>query len=236
MLLVQPYCGYLTRVEGVEWQPADWGARFYSLMLKNDPVKLQKAGNYQNLPIGFGGTNERVQKNNVGITRVRRHFGGWATRKIRAWGVTAPIIIPVPNSHVTADVDDFETLQIANAVGQAFGAQARVAPVLRFAQAMEKSHLGGTRSQSVLTTNMIVLPGETGKAVLVDDMTTTGSHLKAARRVLEKAGYQVEHAVVGARCDEAQLPNPYLLPEEDLDVQPAFDFGSEGDTGSEWPK
>lgn len=235
MLVVQPYCGYLTRVEGLTWRDADWAARFYALMLKGDPEKLKKVRSYQDLPIGFGGTQERVQRNNVGIARVRRHFGGWATRTIRGWGIDAPVIIPVPNSHVTADVAEFPTLQIAAAVGQAFGGDARVLPVLRFQEAMEKSHLGGTRSQTAMIANMHVLRGAPGRAVLVDDMTTTGSHLRAARTVLENAGYQVEHTVVGARCDADQLANPFVVQSEDLDAQGAFDFGFEDETKIDWP-
>lgn len=225
MLLVQPFCSYLSNTN-VRWRDGDFAAHYYTLMCKGDEEKLAALKTTaRTLPLGHNGAPERVVKDAQGRLRVRQHFGRWAARKIRDWGYDAPTIIPVPNSNATPNVNQFPTFQIASAISTAFGQTAAANGAIRFRQAMAKSHLGGTRNEEELVANMVTRPDYwAAQVILVDDVITSGSHLKAARRALQGAGMEVQHVVVCARRMDEQVANPFALDAEDLDLQAEFDF------------
>lgn len=225
MLLVQPFCSYLVSTQ-CQWRDEDYAAHYYAIMCKGDADKLASIKTTaRNLPIGFGGTSTKVVKNSEGVARVRRHFGAWAGDMIRAAGFTHPTIIPIPNSHVTRDVAQFRTMEIAQAIAGGFGQEATARSSVRFQLAMAKSHLGGTRDVDTIARNMLVEPNfKADEIVLVDDILTSGAHLKAAKRVLQAAGMNVERAIVCARRTDHPEPNPFNLTAEDLEAQPDFDF------------
>lgn len=227
MLLVQPFCAYLASTN-CQWRDEDYAAHYYTLMCKGDAEKLASIKTTaRNLPLGPNRWPVRVAKNAEGVARVRKHFAGWAANLIRGWGYEQPTIIPIPNSHVTPDVNDFPTWEIATTIGAAVGPSATVNSAVRFQLAMPKSHQGGTRNPDELARNMVTRPGfKAEQVVLVDDVMTSGAHIKAARRVLEQAGIPVVHAIVCARRTDCQEADPFTIGGEDLDALPDFDLAS----------
>jgi predicted amidophosphoribosyltransferase len=96
---------------------------------------------------------------------------------------------------------------------------------LRFAEPMLQSHAGGTRNKATLEDAMRCSPAATEcRVVLVDDVKTTGGHLRACASVLRKAGATVETVVVAASTVWEQHPDPLNVDPVDLEAVHDFDW------------
>lgn len=108
-------------------------------------------------------------------------------------------IVPVPSSNHVNPNADFTGARIAAAIEKrnpAFVAR----PVLYFSQIQPKSSAGGPRNAYQLEQNLRLTDGaKLQKAVLLDDVMTSGAHLRAAARFLSKAGITVDDAFVVGR-------------------------------------
>lgn len=80
------------------------------------------------------------------------------------------------------------------------------------------SSQGGTRDPQELYDNLVVteeIPN--GGIVLIDDVRTTGAHLRAAAAKLAQKGGRVSMAVCAARTVLNQDQNPFSIMEEALE-------------------
>lgn len=219
MLLVKPYCAYLTSVDE-KWRPEDYGARFYTLMVKGKRDKL-KANHFCKRPKNTGWGVQTFKNNAQDVAAIRQHFGGWAAKYLKASGEKRVSLIPVPNSNATPNMTGaYATQEIAEAIAKEFGAGAEVIDKLRFKKPMlSASTQGGSRDRLTIASAMFMPSGSkpNGTPILIDDVLTSGAHLLAARTVLKGRGIVVEDAIVCGRTFSHQVDDPFDIPEEDLD-------------------
>ena len=141
--------------------------------------------------------------------------------KTVAVNTLAPYMLTAPNSNATPDmIGTYTTRDIAERIAARFGAGAEVNDKLRFRQPMQSaSSGGGSRDQLELARAMRMPSGPkpSGVPILIDDVMTTGAHMRAARTVLRGRGIIVEHGIVCGRTLLHQAADPFALQDEDLD-------------------
>lgn len=220
MLLVKAYCAYLTRAYET-WRPEDYEARFYTRMLKGSRDGLNTKYCWRPKIRGTG--NVKFLNSEEGIAEVREHFAQWAARELKVFGKVS--LFPVPNSNATPNmVGSYGTRDIAEMIAAEFGSGAEVIDKLRFRKPMQPSSKGGTRDRLLIAREMMLPSGSkpTGRPVLVDDVLTSGAHLLASRTVLAGRNITVERAIVCGRAIDHQLPDPFNVPDEDIDDDAFF--------------
>lgn len=118
----------------------------------------------------------------------------------------AAIVIPVPSK------DSLEAGCAGRAwhmVQAACASQANLTPLdaLRFTKEIQKASKGGTRNAKELYEALkVMVPRQQGKVLLVDDLFTSGAHMKAALARLTEAGFDVRCAAVcGLVVQDAEL-------------------------------
>lgn len=128
-------------------------------------------------------------------------------------GYDKATIIPVPSTtHVTPE-GNFTSLRIAQAVAEQDDAFT-CAPALYFAKPVPQSPVGGRRTATAIRVNLRSEGlGALGRVVLLDDIATTGAHLKAAAAYLADKGIKVEDAFVVARLADHAPDNMFRVPE-----------------------
>ncbi len=77
----------------------------------------------------------------------------------------------------------------------------------------------GQETPDLFYNNMIVIDGfPSGEAILIDDVYTTGSHIRATSWFLEDIGISTLGAICCGRTCREQLPDPFKVLLELLDV------------------
>jgi hypothetical protein len=148
-------------------------------------------------------------------------FTAWARSKVPNPIALPFVLVPVPCSEcVTFDAPS-TPVAMADVLAARIGAGSSVGRWLRFEHPMPKSHEGGSRRQSVLEAALVfdgrsVTAGTT--VVLVDDVKTTGSHLRACARVLRGAGCNVHTVLTAAATVWEPVANPFDVPPVDLEA------------------
>lgn len=175
-----------------KWKDQDYAARNLVQAIKGGAFK-----GYTDVTIN--GTGYRI-RNDVEGRRAAYNFASIGiANKMRQLGCTDVAIIPVPSSSHTAPCDMFTGKRLAESVKSRVAAS-EVRAELYFQNAMPKSAQGGGRNQNEILANLRVndLNGITN-AILLDDVYTSGAHIKAATRFLRNLGVEVEHAFVVGR-------------------------------------
>jgi hypothetical protein len=110
------------------------------------------------------------------------------------------ILVPVPNSYCSLGNSEApRTRRLADAIASKI-VGAIVCDSLRWKQTQQASHLGGSRDPQKLYRELSLthVPPQ-GTVVLVDDVVTTGAHLRAAAAKLKSTGRQCSYALCLAR-------------------------------------
>ena len=95
-------------------------------------------------------------------------------------------------------------------------------PALRWIEEMQSARIGGPRDAIFLYKKLIVntdLPD--GDMVLIDDVYTTGGHLKASAWVLQDKGRKILAAICCGRTTWQQLADPFAVENEMIDTERA---------------
>ncbi len=140
--------------------------------------------------------------------------------------VTGPILaIPVPSSNCVASSRVRpHTRKLAKAVCDTLKDGSKVLDCLRWKKNLgSASEEGGPRETEILYGNLMILGDqlkdldESTNVLLLDDVTTSGGHLKACAAKLKKAGVSVELCVCGGKTVYDQNQRAFSLYEYTLD-------------------
>ena len=138
------------------------------------------------------------------------------------------VLVPVPNSTaVHGSSPDFATALLARRVADAVGSRVKVATELWWDQEMQRAHEGGPRFAEHVFPHLVAgkLPVR-GPRVLLDDVLTSGGHLRASAAKLREMGHDPEFAICCGRTAHEQLENPFVVPVVELpDFDPEVPFG-----------
>ncbi|MDX8357752.1 hypothetical protein [Sphingopyxis terrae] len=185
-----------------KWTDNDFAARNLVQAVKGKDFK-----GYTDVKIN--GKNYRIENNVAG----RRAAHSFASVRIAndmiANGITNAAIIPIPSSSHCNPADMFVGRLLAEFI-QPKIPTLQVRAELFFNAPMPKSAQGGGRNPQAILANLRAqnLDGIQA-AVLLDDVYTSGAHVKAATRFLRAAGITVEHAFVVGRTVWEQPPDMF---------------------------
>lgn len=199
--------------EDTEWRNIDYDINKFVKALKQKEFK------------GGGGLTDvygsRLLFSQAKPSNALTIFACWGARRLRQLNLGEVTLVPVPSSKCVEFGMDSAPMRMTMALGSiARKDGATVEPWLRFREAMlSASSDGGTRNTAVIQANLVGSPAIANRrVVLIDDVKTTGNHLRACAAVLRNAGADVSTVLVAARTTWDQHPHPLRLDPEDLEA------------------
>jgi hypothetical protein len=201
----------------IPWRPDDYNVNKFIKALKGKPIV-----GYGSLPSVRGGTLRYTQDSPVNALIL---FGYWGVDRLRALNFGQVVLVPVPSSTYVDFAMHTAPTRMAQFV-QVFAAgnpHVTVGRWLKFNRVMKSASAdGGTRNfrelVDALAVSPDVVPGS--HVVLVDDVKTTGAHLRACAHLLRNAGAHVEIVLVGAATVWEQHSEPLAVQPVDLEWNP----------------
>lgn len=131
-------------------------------------------------------------------------------------GYSAASVVPIPATGHVVQGAPFLGEAIARAI-EARDPRFVCRPVLRFATPLPRTSQGGRRTATAVRVNLRSGNlGGLGRVVLIDDIMTTGAHMRGAATFLRDKGVRVEDGFVVARPADA--------PPEDMMKVPAVEL------------
>lgn len=154
----------------------------------------------------------------------------WAVEQLReiAPSKSAFVLVPVPNkSAIAGSHFDFPTLGLCRRLSEAFGEKAKVAAELKWDQQLKPAREGGPRFADQLFPHLrLEISNERGPRILIDDVLTSGGHLKACAAKLREIDLDPIGAICCGRTFKHQIDKPFRVP---VEVLPDYDSGSSFD-------
>lgn len=206
--------GYPSYVgSGAGWRQVDWDAHKLVQALKGNEINgyaTLKRLDGQSVIIRQGQTAPAFQI-----------FGQWGAAKLSEVCPGGGLLVPVPSSSCV----EFGTDAKGQALAKAICSRAphfQLAEILRWAEPLVKASEGGLRHADALLEHVRIKPIDRATIVLVDDVATTGGHLKACARALRREGHTVEHALCAAQTVLEHPANMWAIPSRDLEAETLF--------------
>jgi hypothetical protein len=222
-LTVVSFATYLTSIDN-QWRNQDYDAYKFVKAVKAQPFKYSAR-------VPVLGTLYYLDQNNS--NDALGWFAQMATAYVREKKTPGPaVLVPLPNSRCTVGNG---VLPRTLAQAQALAANLRHTTVLDCLRwKVEKpsaSGGGGTRNPQALYNNLaLTAPVPQGpKLIIIDDVRTTGGHLKAARATLLGQHGTCDLAICAGRTVQNQDEEPFSRLEEEIDdwwpMPSFFSFG-----------
>ncbi len=211
LLSVHSLIAYLTQ-EGMTRRQEDWDAYKIIQALKGETIN-----GYFDLKIG--GETKRFTQANVGtfLPVLFRAVAKKLTQEVKGQFD----LVPIPNSSasVKSGGASFATLNHAKAIAAALESpQGTPNAALLWKQPKTPAHRGGSRDPQVHCANLKVVQKITRPVVIFDDVTTTGSQMIAAHRMLAGAGAKVLCGIVIGRATHEYLTTTIKWREEQFET------------------
>lgn len=209
-LTVVSFATYLSAI-GTAWRNQDWDTYKFIKAIKGKPFKYSA-----HVPVV--GTLRYLDMSNANQSL------GWFAEMANAflWEKQTPgplVLVPLPNSSCALNTNTIpRTFFQAQALAQKLN-NTTVLDCLRWKVATESaSGGGGTRNPQELYDNLAVItpiPRDT-RLIIIDDVRTSGGHLKAARAMLLAHDGDCDLAICAGRTVQNQNEEPFSTLEEQL--------------------
>jgi len=188
----------------------DWHATHLVKAVKGDPMHPSAY-----VPVWID--NRRIRITHSNRDKAIDWFAQWAAPRVTALGDHRnKILIPIPSSSSTEGSNPtFRTALIAEEIARRCGNHVIAFPFLRWLRAKLSARNGGTRDPYRLYENAAIagdIPA--GDCIVIDDVYTTGAHLKAAAWTLGDAMRSPVGAICCGRTTQVQLVDPFDVPQE----------------------
>jgi hypothetical protein len=178
-------------------------------------IKHQPFNGYANIA-DVTGVQRKVRPENPEAAMIV--FGKWAAQVIGGLGVQRPVLVPIPSSDHVNLGDDFTAKRLVLAINRFSDPEHTIENCLTQREAVRASSKGGSRKYTDIRDNLICHSEFAGEhVVLVDDVCTSGNHLKAAADILRRSGANVSHAICAGRTVWERLPNMFQVDPENID-------------------
>jgi predicted amidophosphoribosyltransferase len=196
-LTVMTYVAYRTRhLSGVQ---SEYDAHKFIQAIKGRTVK-----GYAWIPVAA--VKRKLEQSNR--DRAAVWFGELAAAEILARVPEPRVLIPIPNSDCVVGAAESRTGKLVHEIARHI--TATIWDGLRWVEPNIPSSQGGPRDPEVLLANLrIVRRPATGSCVLVDDVTTSGGHFKAAAAKLRSRGMMVALAIAAGQTVHEPVDNPF---------------------------
>jgi hypothetical protein len=150
-------------------------------------------------------------------------FSDWAAKRLLELELGEVVLVPVPSHACVAFEYESAPSRMARSLAALSRRSATVERWLRFNRVMPASHEGGGRDQATIEASLVVSPDVRAcRIVLIDDVKTSGAHLRACANALRRVGATVEVAIVAGATTQTQVENPLEISPVDLEAQLNF--------------
>lgn len=166
-----------------------------------------------------------IQDNPAGRTAALALAANFAARKLIENGHSGALVAVPSSSHISFG-DSFTGSNITEAIARQ-DARFKSRPILRFRTAQPKSSKNkGSRDPAVIAGNLVARSKrDFSTCILVDDVKSSGGHLKGAARFLNGIGIRVEAAFCVAETMMSPPPKMFDIPVKTIDASPeTWDF------------